>query len=188
MGIQEQENRKRTRKNQLQTLILQTVQVAGIIGVALVAPNVIGAMSKLGLIPSPRQTDVVQRTSLRLVKNGLMEWCDSKLRLTTKGERALRHLMLREFVAVRPRRWDKKWRVLIFDIPENRRALRIKLRITLRSIGFERLQDSVWIYPYDCEDLIALLKADFHVGDDVLYIIADSIERDASLRQHFKLK
>ena len=54
-------------------------------------------------------------------------------------------------------------------------------------IGFVRLQDSVWVYPYDCEDLITLLKADFRVGKDVLYLIVDSIENDKYLRAEFNL-
>ncbi len=187
MGKQEQESRKRTQRNQLRKIILETVKVAGLISLALVAPNVVGAMEKIGLLPSPRQKDVVDRASQRLVRNGLMEWRDSKLRLTQKGEKALRALTLQEFSWSRPRRWDKKWRVLIFDIPERRKGLRLKLRSTLRAIGFVRLQDSVWVYPYDCEDLVALLKADFHVGDDVLYMIVDSIERDAKLKRYFEL-
>src|SRR3989344_1358292 len=186
MGKLEEASRKRTKKNQLQKIILQTVKVAGLLSIALVAPNVIGAMAKLGLIPSPRQGDVVERTSDRLVRKGLMEWRGGKLRLTAKGERQLIELELRELVK-RPRRGDHKWRVIIFDIPERRKALRIKLRETLKSIGFERLLDSVWLFPHDCEDLIALLKADFHVGDDVIYMIVDSIERDGKFRKHFKI-
>ncbi len=187
MGKQEQESRERTKRNQLRKIILETVKGAGVISLAFVAPNVVGAMAKLGLLPSARQKDVVTRTSTRLVAAGLMEWHDSKLRLTPKGEKTLRILKLQEYARSRPRRWDKKWRVLIFDIPERRKGLRLKLRSTLRTIGFVRLQDSVWVYPHDCEDLIALLKADFHIGDDVLYMIVDSIERDAELRRHFKL-
>ena len=41
------------------------------------------------------------------------------------------------------------------------------------------------MYPYDCEDLITLLKADFRVGDAMLYMIVDTIERDGALRKHF---
>lgn len=187
MGKLEEESRKRTRKNQLQKMILETVKFAGIISVAAVAPNVIGAMGKLGMLPSARQKDVVMRSSDKLVRSGLLQWQDSKLRLTMKGERALRMLTLREFSKT-PRRWDRKWRVLIFDIPERRKALRLKIRTMLRTIGFVRLQDSVWVYPHDCEDLITLLKADFHIGDDMLYMIVDSIERDTHLRRLFKLK
>ncbi|MDO8561647.1 MAG: CRISPR-associated endonuclease Cas2 [bacterium] len=188
MGKLEDESRKRTKRNQLRKIILGTVKVAGILSVALVAPNVLGAMAKMGLTASPRQKDVVGNATKRLVSGGLLEWRDSKLRLTQKGERELRTLTLSEYSQTRSRKWDKKWRVLIFDIPERRKGLRKKIRSTLQAIGFMRLQDSVWVYPYDCEDLIMLLKADFHVGDDMLYMIVDAIERDAKLKSHFGIK
>lgn len=54
-------------------------------------------------------------------------------------------------------------------------------------IGFLKLQDSVWIYPYDCEELVALLKADFRIGKDILYVIADSLENDGWIKRHFGL-
>ncbi len=187
MGIQEKESKRRAKKYELQRLILQSVKAAGLLSVALVAPNVVGAMAKLGLIRSPRQQDVIGRSSARLVRSGLLEWNAGKLRLTAKGERKLRELSLREQIAKRPRRWDGKWRVLVFDIPERRKAIRIKLRVTLNGIGFYRLQDSVWVYPFDCEDFVQLLKAGFRVGDDVRYMIVDSIERDERMRAHFKV-
>jgi DNA-binding transcriptional regulator PaaX len=74
---------------------------------------------------------------------------------------------------------------LIFDIPEYRKSTRDRIRETLRIIGFVRLQDSVWAYPYDCEDLITLLKADFKIGKDMLYLVVEAMENDASLRRHF---
>ena len=55
----------------------------------------------------------------------------------------------------------------------------------MRSAGFLQLQQSVWVYPHDCEDLVALLKADLHIGKDVLYLIVEKIERDAWVRKHF---
>lgn len=77
--------------------------------------------------------------------------------------------------------------MLIFDIPEQKKGLREKIRTTLQRVGFVRLQDSVWIYPYDCEDLITLLKADFKVGKDMLYMIVDTLEYDSPLRSQFGL-
>ncbi len=58
----------------------------------------------------------------------------------------------------------------------------------MRELGFARLQDSVWVYPYDCEDLMALLKADLKIGMAVLYMIVEHIENDKHLRAHFSLK
>ena len=77
--------------------------------------------------------------------------------------------------------------MLIFDIPEYRKGTRDKIRYTLQTIGFVHLQHSVWIYPYDCEDLITLLKADFRIGRDMLYMIVDSLEGDATIKKRFGL-
>ncbi len=188
MGTLEEGSRQRTRRNQLRLTILNTIKVAGILGIIMVAPNAIAAMAKLGLLPSTRQTDVIKRSCDRLVRQGLLRWQGTKLRLTSKGESTIRALELRLHAIPRPRRWDKKWRVLIFDIPERQRNLRGKIRATLRWIGFVRLQGSVWIYPYDCEDLIQLLKADFRVGRGMLYMVVDALEHDARLRQEFELR
>ncbi|MEY4746953.1 MAG: hypothetical protein RLZZ416_2 [Candidatus Parcubacteria bacterium] len=183
----EAESTRRARKNELKRIILGSVKVAGLLSLAIVAPNVIGAMAKLGIIASPRERYIVEKSCSRLVRSGLLEWKDKKLRLTQKGRIELGRLEAREFSAGKPRRWDEKWRMLIFDIPEYRKGLRDKIRRTLLTIGFVRLQDSVWAYPYDCEDLITLLKADFKIGKDMLYVIADSIEQDKKLRESFGL-
>ena len=187
MGKMETESLRRTRKNELKRIILDTVKLAGLVSVFVIAPNVLGAMAKLGIIRSPRQKDIVTRSCDRLVKSGLLKWENRKLRLTSKGVTALHTLEAREIAMRKPRRWDRKWRVLIFDIPEYRKHVRNRIRYTLRSIGFIHLQHSVWIYPYDCEDLITLLKADFHVGRDMLYMIVDSLEGDAPIKKRFGL-
>jgi CRISPR-associated endonuclease Cas2 len=95
---------------------------------------------------------------------------------------------MREGSARKPKRWDGHWRVVLFDIPERRRGVRNRLRLFMQEYGFVRLQDSVWIYPYDCEDLIALAKANFRIGVDVLYMIVARLERDTYLRKHFGLR
>ena len=86
------------------------------------------------------------------------------------------------------KKWDGKWRVIIFDIPENRRFDRDNIRQALVSIGFMRLQDSVWIYPFNCEDLINLLKTDTESEGDVIYMIVDMVENDEEIKKYFGLK
>lgn len=172
----------------MQAIILNTVAVTGIIAVGLLAPNALGAMAKLGLLPGPRQREVINSSRNRLIKRGLLKYEGGKLRLTKAGEAKLRRLKLLEYRLKKPKRWDKKWRVLIFDIPERRKVTRNRIRATLSRLGFERLQDSVWVYPYDCEDVLTLLKADFKVGKDMLYMVVDSIEYDGHLRTLFSLK
>jgi DNA-binding transcriptional regulator PaaX len=192
MGHLEQETKKRAGRKNVAEIILRAVATAGLLSAALVAPNALKAIRTLGLLPHQRQKEVIRRAQTRLVGQGLLARnANGYLRLTQKGEENLAYLERNNFEKWRqqniPRRWDKKWRILIFDIKEERRMIRDYIRRKLESIGFQRIQDSVFVFPYDCEDLIALLKADFKVGYDLLYIIADTIENDGSLRKYFHL-
>lgn len=107
-------------------------------------------------------------------------------RITERGRRIL-DLETQKVVSTKKRKWDRRWRVVTFDIPERRRRVRVNLRRFMEEYGFVHLQDSVWIYPYDCEDLIALVKADLRIGADVLYMIVEHLEHDKHLREHFRL-
>jgi len=187
MGKLESESKKRAKRENMQKLVLGTIATTGMIGVALVAPNVLGGMEKLGIIPRRRYGQSINRARDRLIQKGCLVREQGKLRITRKGEAALRLMELAGYGYRRPARWDGKWRILIFDIPEYRKGLREKIRRTLIAVGFSRLQDSVWVYPFDCEDLIALLKADFRVGKDILYLIVDQLEGDIALKKEFEL-
>lgn len=109
-------------------------------------------------------------------------------RLTPRGERYLQYEQQKASLQLqRQKRWDKRWRVIIFDIPEYRRGTRDKLRLTMQNAGFYRLQDSVWVYPHDCEDFMTLLKADLKIGNAILYMVVEKIENDIKLKDHFSL-
>lgn len=187
MGKLEERSRRKTRKGELQKLILESVKLAGVLTVGLVAPNVLKAMHKLGLMPNIRQSEIVSSSASKLAKKGLLKFNGKYYELTEQGENKLRQLELRDFKLDKPKKWDRKWRVIIFDIPEKKRNVRQQIRNLFVSAGFYRLQDSVWVYPYDCEDLIGLLKTDLGVGKNILYMIVDEIENDKHLRQEFNL-
>ncbi len=169
--------------------ILEIAKASGLIATALVAPNVLGAFAKLGIIDlHSRQNEIIRRARNILIKDGcLKENEEGFLCLTEKGQEKLDSYRLSEYKLLIPKTWDKKWRVLIFDIPEYRKSLRDKIRKELTKINFARVQDSVWIFPYDCEELVALLKADFRVGEDLQYMEVNRVENDIRLREFFNL-
>ena len=178
----------RAKKRNLQKTILKVISAAGLLSVAMVAPNAIVAMKKLGLLSYDRQNESIINSRRNLIKRGLIEFYDDKLRITEKGKFYLDREEMYSEIKNRNRKWDGKWRVLAFDIPEKRRFVRNQIRKALISIGFMRLQDSVWIYPYNCEDFITLLKADFKIGKDVLYMVVEELEYDKLVKDHFSLK
>jgi len=179
--------KKRTRNKNIQKIILKTVEAAGVLAVALLAPNALQALKQVGLLPKPHQREIFNSSRHRLVKTGLLIYENGFLRLTVKGRKKLQQLERRDYKLVKPKRWDKKWRILIFDIPERQRILRTQIRRTILSVGFMKLQKSVWVYPYDCEDFVNLIKADFKIGKDLLYLIVDSIENDKFIKEYFQL-
>lgn len=48
--------------------------------------------------------------------------------------------------------WDGKWRIVVFDIPEQKRLIRNLFRRNLKKWGFKQLQKSVWISKKDVID------------------------------------
>jgi len=179
---------RKTTRGDVTKAILTVIKASGIMAAALVAPNSLKAFSKAGIISHKRHGDIINRARDILIKSECLKRnAQGFLELTKRGEAKLESYSLSEYKLLIPRIWDKRWRMLIFDIPEYRKTLRDKIRRTLMSIGFLRVQDSVWIFPYDCEELVALLKADFKIGKDLLYMIVEKIENDREFRDWFSL-
>lgn len=179
---------QKSRRKHLQKLILKSVGATGVLGIAIIALPVVGAMAKMGLLPKARQHEYVSSSASKLVKRGLMKFENRRYYLTPEGEKILRRWELSDYKLKKPTRWDGKWRIFIFDIPEKKKGVRKIISDLFTHAGFYRLQESVWVYPYDCEGMIRLLKTDYGIGKNLLYIIGEEIESDKHLRQHFGLR
>lgn len=190
MGQIESSAKKKRRSKDMKNAILTTVAVAGVIAVAAIAPNAVRLLKTTGMTTRLRHRSMSAVS--RLKAKGEIEFLemDGKkyARLTVRGEKTLAYerekLRLKD---EKPKRWDRRYRLIIFDVPEKRRKVRERLRMVMRDIGFLRIQDSAWVFPYDCEEFVALLKADLHIGKDVLYAVIEEIENDAVIRRHFNL-
>ncbi len=178
---------------QITKIILKIIAASGFISMALLAPNAIQVLDMFRDKKRSRYNPShhIKSTLSRLKDQGLIEFQKRKgktfIRLTDKGEKKLLKYQLQEAFIPKPKKWDKKWRIVIFDIREDKRWIRDFLRKELVNLGFIKLQDSVWVHPYDCEEIIILLKAYLRRGKDVLYITAENIENDKWLKREFKL-
>jgi len=109
--------------------------------------------------------------------------------LTDKGKAKAGWMQIDALKIKRPKRWDRKWRIVIFDIAQLKKIYREALRGKLKELGFIPLQKSVWIYPFDCRDEINLLKNFFGLSDKELrLIIAQEIGDNKPFLKHFNLK
>ena len=111
-----------------------------------------------------------------------------RVSLTDAGRKAAEKIMFETIDRPRTQKvWDHKWRVVIFDIPERRRQARNALRLHLKRFGFLQIQASVWAYPFPCEDIVAIIKTYFELGDEVLFMTVETLEGDIYLKKKFKL-
>lgn len=109
--------------------------------------------------------------------------------LTKDGEWEAGKYQINELYIKPQKRWDGKWRVIIFDIPEVSRIKREAFRGKLKELGFYQLQKSVWVHPYPCREEIELLREFFGLDKRNLRILdVEKIEEDQFLRNIFNLE
>ena len=189
MGSIEHGAKKLRRRKYLQNAASVTVALAGTLLVAAVAPNIMrllrytGAMNRLRYKTKSALTRLIQKGDLEIIER----YGKKYVRLTERGRRTLELEQEKTRLASGKKGWDGRYRLVMFDVPEKRKVIRERLRFEMREVGFLRVQDSAWVYPYDCEEFIALLKADLHIGKEVLYAVIEQIEYDRWIREHFKL-
>ena len=106
--------------------------------------------------------------------------------LSSEGEKLAKRISLK-LVMAKSRRWDGKWRLLIFDILEKARGKRDFLRKELINFGFYPLQKSVFAYPYPLPPEFFELWDDFNFEDQLVVIDTASIRNDGRLRKFFSL-
>jgi CRISPR-associated endonuclease Cas2 len=172
--------------------LLVIIGALGFVFVAVAAGNAIQLLKYTPLMKrSKLKIFEINQGVKRLLKSGLIEIKEDKdykfLEITEKGRQLLLKFQIEGLVKNRPKKWDKKYRVVIFDISEQKRTIRNRLRGILRSFGFVCLQGSVWVYPYECQEIIDLLKQYLNLSSEVLYMTVDSIENDKWLKEEFEL-
>ncbi|MDO8576687.1 MAG: CRISPR-associated endonuclease Cas2 [bacterium] len=185
--------RRRARRGSIERALIGTLALGGILTIGMMAPKVMALIRKEhidAILPGdPKQR--LRETLSRLKRKGLVAFEERGGKkypyLTKKGIERAECLNREGLTITKPVRWDRRWRIVIFDISQKQRAQRDRVRGILKRLGFYRLQNSVWAHPYDCEEIITLLKLDMRIRREVLYVIADAIEYDRPLREQFDL-
>ncbi|OGG67980.1 CRISPR-associated endonuclease Cas2 [Candidatus Kaiserbacteria bacterium RIFCSPHIGHO2_12_FULL_56_13] len=178
------------KKMAIRVALLRTLYVTGVLSMAILAPKTTRLLDYLDRGKAHRK-ELYSRIAAakgRLKQQGLIRDNEGEIVLTEKGVRHIERILLLEYQIPEQIQWDGKWRMLLFDIREKRRKVRTQLRHLLEGVGFVRLQDSVWIYPYPCDEFVALIRTHLSSGvGELRSIVADALEADRPLREHFAL-
>lgn len=122
----------------------------------------------------------ITRTIKELVDTGEAEHLTSDtqtyIRLTKSGRSKLNTMSLDPSGAVIPTAWDGYWRVIILNLPEDRKNEREALRYLLKKAGFVCIKNTVWVSPYPFEHLFMNIKKDLALEDEIMIILTDHID------------
>jgi len=128
----------------------------------------------------------------RLRKNDLINFENRHgqiyISLTPEGKKKAGKYQIDDLEIKKPKKWDRKWRILIFDIENKKNIKREALRGKIKELGLFQLQKSVWVHPYDFYEEISLLRQFFGLTKNEMKIItASEIEDDKPIKIQFRL-
>jgi phenylacetic acid degradation operon negative regulatory protein len=92
--------------------------------------------------------------------------------LTPRGEARIEEAAIRIF-GLNPKKWDGKWRMLMYTIPEEKRKIRDELRKELIWSGFGSFANGCWISPNNLDKEVHLLIEDYGIQAHVDFFVAE---------------
>jgi len=125
-----------------------------------------------------------KRKLIEIKRNGH----DVSVALTAEGKKRAGKYQINDLTIEKLKKWDKKWRVVIFDVPNPLRTVRDILRRKLKEFGFYPLQQSIWIFPYPCDKEIKFLREFFGLNRRQVQVLEVSkLENDHFFKKIFNL-
>lgn len=182
---------RKINRGEILRVVLYTIGVVGVISMALVAPNVVQIFGKLTK-NKKRKLWYVNACVKKLKKQNLVKIRTSSrgetvVRLTIAGKRLFMVQQVETIMPPKRCRWDKRWRAIVFDIPESQRWKRRVVRETLKRCGFVHFQHSFWVHPFPCSEISDSLKKFLNLSREVSFVLIEKIDNEARLRKKFRL-
>ena len=124
----------------------------------------------------------ITRSLKGLKETGLIEQIASPqneyARLTKEGRKKMHSLMLDSDTTLVNTTWDGFWRIILLDLPEQRKSERESLRYLLKKAGFVCLKNSAWISPFPFEHLFTNIKKDLNLTTEMMIIVTEFVDEE----------
>src|SRR3989338_10046324 len=131
----------------------------------------------------------LQNTIRRLQKLKIIEAEEKDgyqtVKITEKGKSRILKYAIESLKIAQPPKWDRKWRLVFYDIFDQKKITRDRFRRILKGAGFYPLQKSVYLHAYPCEPQLEFLRTFLGISGEVRLVVADEIENDELFRKYF---
>lgn len=144
-------------------ILFRVALAGGVLAIALTVPNLLKVLEPLlktrhrkNFYPSGIRDRLTSLTDQNLIT--IKERRDKTvITLTDRGKKRVLNYSLGDLRIKPQSKWDGKWRIVVFDIPEKKRSARDIFRRKLKELEFVEFQKSVWAHKYPCLREVALL-------------------------------
>ncbi|MDP3901441.1 MAG: hypothetical protein Q8Q37_00485 [bacterium] len=112
-----------------------------------------------------------------------------KIIILHRGRELIRQYNLEDMKLRKPNKWDKKWRLIIYDIPVKQKRASDAFRAKMKNLGLYQLQKSIWVSPYECLSEIEFLCSVFNINmnECVFYFSTNEIPKKQEIEKFFDL-
>jgi len=179
-----------TTRDERKEIILRILLSVGFLTTAIVAPNAV-QLFKYFTPQNNRDKWKIKRTLLRIEKSGLVKKKTTKgedyYSLTLLGNKRAKRYQLDSMKIVSQKKWDGLWRLVMFDIPEDKKMARRGVNLVLKKLGCVQYQKSIFITPFPCEKEIDFVGKCFDARKHIRVITARDVEGVEQIKKAFKL-
>jgi DNA-binding transcriptional regulator PaaX len=184
--------RENYNKGELAKEILKGLTIGGLIVASIALPNLPQIFSLIG-IKNAKDRYRIKRAIKKLEKQKFIEIYEKGdkeiIEITEKGKKRVLIYKFDEIKITRPKKWDKLWRIVSFDIPERYKKERKALSNKLKEMEIYPLQKSVFICPFECKDEINFVSEVLSIRKYVYYFLAKEIDEknEIFLKKYYNL-
>lgn len=177
-------------KGEVAKVILSSLLMTGAFVMILAMPNLAQLLKYIDIEDGKIKLKI-NRSAANLKRRGLIKMEKrggvTYVALTDKGRKEALLNNLNFSRSDEHKKWDSKWRIILFDIPENKKLARQALGKLLRKANCFPYQKSVFITPFECKKEVDFLGDYFEIRNHIFLITANEIENESRLRKHFNL-
>lgn len=175
----------------LGTVLLGIIAVCGAITIAAVAPNILSAFGRTGKHRRYFNKQDFNKQLSYFRRRGYIKFSKNNgdgttgISLTKSGEEQVIKQRLASLKVIPQDKWDKIWRIVIFDVPEKNTWARNGLRFYLKRMGFYQLQKSTFVSPHPCREEVEFLGRIYGLDEEIRLIETSNISYDKDIKECF---
>ena len=173
-------------------IVLSVLAVGGVLTIAAIAPNSLQMLKMFGIDKKRYKSQSVYKTLKRMEKQNIIKVVketDGKttISIARDGKKKLVEYNIDDMEIKKPKKWDGKWRIISFDIPEKQKTAREALRMKLKDFDFYHLQKSLFACPFPCRDEIDFVSEIFKIRKNITYFETSYITNELAMKKYFNL-